>query len=33
MEEDRSDELLLGTEQVDKFQAWATKNAKKAGEW
>ena len=33
MEEDRSDDLLLGTEQVDKFQAWATKNAKKAGEW
>ena len=36
MEEDRSDELLTGyagTEQVDKFQAWATENVKKAGEW
>ena len=35
MEEDRSDELLTGyagTEQVDKFQEWATENAKKAGD-
>ena len=33
MEEDRSDELLLGTKEVDAGLAWLSKNAKKAGEW
>ena len=33
MEEDRSDDLLLGTKEVDAGLAWLSKNAKKAGEW
>ena len=33
MEEDRSDELLLGTRGADAAQKWLTDNAKKAGEW
>ena len=33
MEEDRSNELLLGTKEVDAGLAWLSKNAKKAGEW
>ena len=33
MEEDRSNELLLGTKEVDAGLAWLGKNAKKAGEW
>ena len=33
MEEDRSDDLLLGTRGADAAQKWLTDNAKKAGEW
>ena len=33
MEENRSNELLLGTKEVDAGLAWLGKNVKKAGEW
>ena len=32
-EEDRSEDLLLGTREADAVQKWLTDNAKKAGEW
>ena len=33
MEEDRSEDLLIGTREADAVQKWLTDNAKKAGEW
>ena len=32
-EEDRSEDLLIGTRGADAAQKWLTDNVKKAGEW